>query len=83
MYGFGAILPNGEDPNIKKRINPKTKEEEKSYKHTNHCFAMNGDASNPQVKGLSGVLRTYRNATPIVEMWGPTEFSGFLGKMND
>lgn len=44
---------------------------------------MNGDASNPQVKGVKGVLKTYRETTPLVEMYGPTKFSGFLKKIND
>ena len=89
MYGFGCIVPNGEDEKIpmKKRKDPDTGEftgaEEKPIQWTSHCFAMNGDASNPQVKGVEGVLKTYRETTPLVEMWGPTQFNGFLKIMCD
>ena len=44
---------------------------------------MNGDASNPQVEGVEEVLRTYRETTPLVEMWGPTLFNGFFKIIND
>ena len=77
MYGFGSILPGTEDPK-----NPKFKgkngDDVKPIKWASNCFAMNGDASNPQVKGVEGVLRTYRETTPLVEMYCPSIFTKFL-----
>ena len=77
MYGFGGILPNGEDHKI-----PMTKvkdgSEQKPIQWTSHCFAMNGDVSNPQVQGVEGVLKTYKETTPLVGFWGPTYFCPFL-----
>jgi hypothetical protein len=43
---------------------------------------MNGDAKNPQVKGVEGVLKTYRETTPLLDMWGPTTFKHFLRVIN-
>ena len=58
MYGFGSILPNGEDPKIPmKKLKDGT--EQKPVEWTSRCFAMNGDVSNPQVKGVEEVLKTY------------------------
>ena len=45
---------------------------------TSHCFAMNGNVADPQVKGVEGVLDAYMKTTPVVNMWGPTHFDGFL-----
>lgn len=44
---------------------------------------MNGDVSNPQVKGVEGVLKTYKETTPLLNFWGPTHFSPFLKQIND
>lgn len=77
MYGFGGILPNGEDPKIPMKIN-KNGKEEKPIEWTSHCFAMNGDVSDPNVKGVEGVLRTYKETTPLIGFWGPTCFAPFF-----
>jgi hypothetical protein len=83
MFGFGAILPGGEDPKIPYQKNKKTEKEEKPTEWTSHCFAMNGDVANPEVVGVEGVLGAYRKTTPIVEMWGPTCISNVIGQVND
>jgi hypothetical protein len=44
---------------------------------------MNGDASNPHVKGVEGVLEAYMKTTQIVEMWGPTYFSPLIQQVNE
>ena len=44
---------------------------------------MNGDTSDPHVKGVEGVLSTYKKTTPLIEMSGPTLFTRFLRKIND
>jgi hypothetical protein len=81
MYGFGAVLPNGKNPKY-----PMSKgedgTEEMPVEWTSPVFAMNGDAAFPQVKGVEQVLRTYRETTPHLEMWGPTTFRHFLRIIN-
>ena len=82
MYGFGGIVPNGEDYKIPMNINAKGIEE-KPIAWTSQCFAMNGDTCNPQVKGVEGVLNAYKQTTPLIGFWGPTCFEPFLTQIND
>ena len=82
MYGFGAILPNGEDHSIA-HMELKNGEKQRPIEWTSHCFAMNGDTTNPSVHGVEEVLKTYRDATPLVEFYGPTFMSPFLKQIND
>jgi hypothetical protein len=77
MYGFGAVIPGGRDDRIPLYENKKGKMEmPKAW--TSHCFAMNGNVADPQVKGVKGVLDAYMKTTPVVDMWGPTNFASFL-----
>ena len=71
MYGFGAVIPGGRDDRI-----PSHEKMPKAW--TSHCFAMNGNVADPQVKGVKGVLDAYMKTTPVVDMWGPTNFASFL-----
>ncbi|KAG2387833.1 hypothetical protein C9374_001427 [Naegleria lovaniensis] len=40
-----------------------------------HCFALNGNPSNPNSVGVDGILRDYRQALNTVELYGPTNFA--------
>jgi len=40
-----------------------------------HCFALNGDPQNSEVRGVSGILTAYRNALSQVPLHGPTLFA--------
>ena len=82
MYGFGAIIPGGKDESLPNRTN-KAGEEEMPVEWTSNCFAMNGNAEFPFVKGVDGVLDCYKKTVPLVEMYGPTYFSHFLSMVND
>ena len=47
-------------------------------KAVSHCFALNGDPSNPAIVGLENVLETYRRTLPQIEFGGPTLFGPVL-----
>lgn len=44
----------------------------------NHCFALNGNALNPEIQGISKVLKTYRSTLQQIDMAGPTYFGPLL-----
>ena len=44
----------------------------------NHCFALNGDPLNPEIRGIGNVLETYRKVLPQIDMAGPTQFGPLL-----
>ena len=48
-----------------------------------HCFPLNNDDNNPEVKGLDEVLKVYRNALNNCELFGPTYFHYIIEKMNN
>ncbi|KAL9644301.1 hypothetical protein ABK040_005762 [Willaertia magna] len=43
-----------------------------------HCFALNGNPSNPQCSGVNGILQSYRQALNNVQLYGPTNFQPVL-----
>ncbi|KAI7838705.1 hypothetical protein COHA_007502 [Chlorella ohadii] len=42
---------------------------------TSHCFPLNGDAHNPEVAGVQGILEAYRHTLSTVRLSGPTLFA--------
>ncbi|PSC75848.1 copine-3 [Micractinium conductrix] len=40
-----------------------------------HCFALNGNPSDPEVEGMQGILQAYRQALNSVRLSGPTLFA--------
>lgn len=40
-----------------------------------HCFALNGNPSNPNCAGVDGILQSYRLALTTVQLYGPTNFA--------
>lgn len=47
----------------------------------NHCFPLNGDRKNPEVKGSDAVLDIYRKNLSGIQLSGPTYFSEVLKEM--
>ncbi len=45
-----------------------------------HCFALNGNEENPEVKGLDGILQAYNQTLSRATLYGPTIFSQVLCK---
>lgn len=43
---------------------------------------MNGNAQNPAVFGVQGILDAYKQVVPTVKLWGPTKFSEILNWTN-
>eukprot|EP00290_Baffinella_frigidus_P038012 CAMPEP_0180313476 /NCGR_PEP_ID=MMETSP0988-20121125/31441_1 /TAXON_ID=697907 /ORGANISM="non described non described, Strain CCMP2293" /LENGTH=567 /DNA_ID=CAMNT_0022297901 /DNA_START=60 /DNA_END=1759 /DNA_ORIENTATION=+ len=43
-----------------------------------HCFALNGDASNPKVAGVQGILEAYQTALTNLQFYGPTNFASII-----
>ena len=43
-----------------------------------HCFAMNGNAQNPSIEGIQGIVETYRSTLPNIGLGGPTLFAPLL-----
>ena len=44
----------------------------------NHCFAMNGNAGNPEITGIEGIVAKYRETLPQIGLGGPTLFAPLL-----
>ena len=73
VYGFGG-KPNF--PNYKKN-------------EADHCFPLTGDAQQPEVWGLPGIMQVYAGALRMVALSGPTYFApivnyaNYVAKMNE
>lgn len=52
-------------------------------KKTSHCFNVNFDKNNPEVKGIDGVIDAYKNSLNIVRFSGPTNFSPLIKYINN
>ena len=46
----------------------------------NHCFAVNGNESNPEVPGVAGVMDIYHSTLSSLQFSGPTFFAPILSK---
>ena len=44
----------------------------------NHCFALNGNPSEPEINGTKGVRETYKQNLQYIEFGGPTLFAPLL-----
>jgi hypothetical protein len=47
-----------------------------------HCFALNGNPSNPEVPGVGGIIQAYQRTLTSVVLYGPTMFSQILQAAN-
>jgi hypothetical protein len=47
---------------------------------TSHCFALNFNEDNPEVKGVDGILNTYNESFEHLELSAPTNFAEFITK---
>ena len=45
---------------------------------TNHCFAMNGNPTKPEINGIQNIIAAYRQTLPSIELSGPTYFTPLL-----
>lgn len=43
-----------------------------------HCFAINGNPTQPEVPGVNGVLGVYRNSFTFAKLHGPTNFAPLI-----
>ena len=43
-----------------------------------HCFAMNGNAANPEIIGIDGIVQAYTATLPQIGLGGPTLFAPLL-----
>jgi len=43
-----------------------------------HCFAVNGNAENPNIKGIANVIKTYKQTLQHIGFAGPTFFVPLL-----
>ena len=50
---------------------------------TSHCFPVNGNRNDPEVKGINGVLQVYKSMLPKIELSGPTYFGGIIEKFKE
>ncbi|GMH43130.1 hypothetical protein BSKO_11052 [Bryopsis sp. KO-2023] len=46
--------------------------------HISHCFALNGDDTDPECDGIEGILKAYRQALLEVKLAGPTCFAPII-----
>eukprot|EP00475_Leptophrys_vorax_P019514 TRINITY_DN2671_c0_g1_i2.p1 TRINITY_DN2671_c0_g1~~TRINITY_DN2671_c0_g1_i2.p1 ORF type:complete len:241 (-),score=58.42 TRINITY_DN2671_c0_g1_i2:80-802(-) len=72
---------------LKVRTNPPILQPPKQLKSNNtrrvngevsHCFALSLDESNPEVRGVDGIMRVYNEAFKHVTLSGPTLFQQIL-----
>ncbi|PRP81554.1 copine-8-like, partial [Planoprotostelium fungivorum] len=47
---------------------------------TSHCFELNRNPANPEVRGIDGVLQVYRDSFSWAALSGPTHFSPVLDR---
>ena len=50
------------------------------HNEVSHCFAMNGNASNPEIIGIAGIVSTYRQTLKNIGLGGPTLFAPLLSE---
>ena len=50
---------------------------------TSHCFPLNGHFDEPEIRGIDGILSTYRQNMQGIYMAGPTFFSSVLDVFMD
>ena len=50
---------------------------------TSHCFPINFNENDAEIKGIQGVVETYRKSLKAVDLSGPTKFGPLLKKFND
>ena len=43
-----------------------------------HCFALNGNPSNPSIYGIENIVQTYRQTLSSISLAGPTLFAPLL-----
>ncbi len=43
-----------------------------------HCFAMNGNASAPEIIGIAEIVATYKRTISMIGLGGPTLFAPLL-----
>lgn len=48
------------------------------HNDVSHCFAMNGNAANPEIIGIAGIVSTYRQTLKDIGLGGPTLFAPLL-----
>ena len=48
-----------------------------------HCFAINGDAFNPEIIGISNVENAYKKCLSTVKLHGPTHFAEIIQFVNN
>ena len=47
-----------------------------------HCFALNGNIFDPEVKGPDEVMKVYQNYVKKGTLWGPTNFASIVSHVN-
>jgi len=45
---------------------------------TNHCFPLNGNFAEPEIRGIDGIIDTYKRNVRGIYMKGPTFFSSVM-----
>ena len=48
-----------------------------------HCFPLNGNPSDPEIKGIDGILEAYRDVLNNTELYQPTNFHFIIDKLNE
>ena len=48
-----------------------------------HCFPLNGNPSDPEIKGIDGILEAYRDVLNNTELYQPTNFHYIIDKLNE
>jgi hypothetical protein len=49
----------------------------------NHCYPLNGNMDDPEIDGIDGILKAYRETLNNTQLWGPTHFHHFIDKLNN
>ena len=48
-----------------------------------HCFALNGNQNNPDIKTIDNILKVYRETVPKLSFSGPTFFAPLINNLNN
>ena len=50
---------------------------------TSHCFPLNNNPDDPEIKGIDGILEAYRKVLINTELYGPTYFHFIIDNLNN
>ena len=51
--------------------------------NVSHCFPLNNNPNDPEIKGINGILKAYREVLNNTDLFGPTYFHQIIDNLNE